>query len=661
MPSPQQSAAAHKIMMALVDTVIRFAILFALCQAGKTGTFQELIRKMLQEGKIQRAYILCGSNDTDLRDQAHKDTAAANPEAYARGDVKVIFRQDFKDAQMDIANALVMVDESHLDQTQKQELDQFLAKHGLSMDGNPATLVEKNTFLVSVDATPYSELAALQHKESYPKHLVVLEPGEGYFGMADYFYGGFVHPTYDVCDKSREFTDMVRAAGNKYAIMRLSTGKKSDRLEAGAACAYRSLGGRVVYYTAEKEEILISALKEAPDHPTLVIICGRLRAGKVVPKKHISFVWEGAATSKTDSLVQGLLGRMCGYPFSERNPCGYGEEKPLIFLPPSSLKRNETKVIKASEIERAIMASQLIIPTKATNLKKAHVAAAAANGKTECPPLRLTWDTEDDDWIFTAKYKNEYSKGEGRLNIGRICQEILLKNLHLIRDSPNYSEYQKKEILEQIAHADLTIPQSFALRNLEGESQLDYFKKLRNAHAAGTAAGEPIGDCWPLNFVVTYDGYRAAHANHRHLYVIFYTDAGCGASPSISAVELKSRIPPTNKKSVFSIHDATVDRPLVAGGAVGFDESRIQTPALLEQSLRDYLTLYRDSGLTVQRCIQSNKDRFALSKAAFQYESSKNNMVMVICRKLSAEFGVKLDPKFTRSASTTFNVKKIAW
>jgi len=657
MPSPQQSAAAQKIMMALVDTVIRFAILFALCQAGKTGTFQELIRKMLQEGKIQRAYILCGSNDTDLRDQAHKDTAAANPEAYARGDVKVIFRQDFKDAQMDIANALVMVDESHLDQTQKQELDQFLAKHGLSMDGNPATLVEKNTFLVSVDATPYSELAALQHKESYPKHLVVLEPGEGYFGMADYFYGGFVHPTYDVCDKSREFTDMVRAAGKKYAIMRLSTGKKSDRLEAGAACAYRSVGGRVVYYTAEKEEILISALKEAPDHPTLVIICGRLRAGKVVPKKHISFVWEGAATSKTDSLVQGLLGRMCGYPFSERNPCGYGEEKPHIFLPPSSLKRNETKVIKASEIERAIMASHAILPTKATNLKKAHVAAAAANGKTQCPPLRLTWDASDDDWT------REFDASVGDRLWRERCHSLLMNNLEAVRTSNVFSSEQKREILEQIVHQD---PQRAAVRHLHGTTHHalepnSWFRKVREACDSGTAVTENVSDCKSLNFAITYHGYRAAHANRRHLYVIFYTDARCGASPGLLAVDLKSRVAQTNKKSVFSIHDSTVDVPLVAGGAVGFDESRIQTPTLLEQSLRDYLTLYRDSGLTVQRCIQSNKDRFALTKAAFQYVSPKNNMVEAICRTLNAEFGVKMKVTYTRSASTTFNVKKIAW
>lgn len=636
MPSPQQSAAAQSIMMALVDAV-RFAILFALCQAGKTGTFQELICKMLREGKVQRAYILCGSNDTDLRDQANKDTAAANPEAYARGDVVVLFRQDFKDAHMDIANALIVVDESHLDQTQKQELDQFLAKHGLSMDGNPATLVEKNAYIVSVDATPYSELAALQHKESYPKHLEVLEPGDGYFGMADYFYGGFVHPTYDVCDKSREFTDMVRSAGNKYAILRLSTGKLADRLEAGAIAAYRSLGGRVLYHTAEKEEILISALAEAPGVPTLVIVCGRLRAGKVVPKKHVAFVWEGAATSKTDSLVQGLLGRMCGYDVPA--------ERPLVFLPQASLKRNETKVIKASEIERAIMASHAILPTKATNLKKAHVAAAI-NGRTQCPPLRLEWD---------ATHFDERGEWHAAPD-GESCRALLLQNKQVIETAP-FSDGQKREILSFLETA---APHTRTLARELSASFMKYFSSVIESHGAKTACAEHVAGAPQMTFFVTKDAILP-HSSRRHLYVVFYTKAPCGASPGILAVDLKSRVAPTNKKSVFSIHDSTVDAPLVAGGAVGFDETRIQTPALLEQSLRDYLTLYRDSGLTVQRCIQSNKDRFALAKAGFQYVSPKNNMVETICRTLSAEFGVKMKVTYTRSASTTFNVKKITW
>ena len=130
MPYSEQISAATSIRTVFLKKELRYAMLIARCQAGKTGAFQELIRLMLANGDINRAYILCGSSETELRDQAREDTEKANPVAYARGDVKVLFRQDFKGADMDITRALIVVDESHLDQTQNQELDQFLARHG---------------------------------------------------------------------------------------------------------------------------------------------------------------------------------------------------------------------------------------------------------------------------------------------------------------------------------------------------------------------------------------------------------------------------------------------------------------------------------------------------------------------------------------------------
>ena len=165
MPSVQQITAATNIRSEFLAKRFRYAMLIARCQAGKTGAFQELIRLMLLNGDINRAYILCGSSETELRDQAHADTRKANPVAYARGDIKVLFRQDFKGAEMDVTRALIVVDESHLDQTQKQELYHFLDRHGLSMEGDPRVLAENDTFMLSVDATPYSELSALLHKE----------------------------------------------------------------------------------------------------------------------------------------------------------------------------------------------------------------------------------------------------------------------------------------------------------------------------------------------------------------------------------------------------------------------------------------------------------------------------------------------------------------
>ena len=660
MPFPEQVRAANNILSVFSAATFRYAMLIAVCQAGKTGAFQELIRLMLDTGVVNSVYILCGSNETELRIQARAETEKANGAAYAAGAIKVLFRQDFKGSKMDITNSLIVVDESHMDQTQQQELYRFLGQHGLTMDGNPKMLNEKNTYILSVDATPYSELAALQHKESFPKHVEVLEPGVGYFGLSDYFYGDLIKPTFDIVTTPLRFLSLVK--DNKYGIMRLQNGKKASQQEAAAINIYKRKGGNIYYYTADKTDIAITAaqkallkvkvcLEDMPKVPSLVIIRGRLRAGKVVPKEHIGFVWEGAKTSKTDSLVQGLAGRMCGYDF--------GEDKPIIFLPPSSLKRHDDKVIKASEIERALMGFPVVLPQLGMNLKKGHLANAAANGKTQCSPLRLTWGAAD-DWTFTEKFEEANRHGASRAVIQERCYALLLKNLDAIRSSSNYSAEQKKEIL------DVIVPSGWAgaaLRHMQGDSQVAYFKQLHEAYEAGTVPAEHVAEHRALNFIVTYKGYNVPGANHRHIYVIFYTDS-TGGPAGLMNVDLKSRIPVTNQKSVFSTHASQFDTPIAAGGVVGIDEAKIKSPQLLEGALRTYLRLYKDSavsGLVVARCIQSVDERFKLSKATFAWESPKSNSVEVVCASLSREFSVKLKVSYVRGGGDHFNVKKIEW
>ena len=640
MPYSEQILAAKNIHAVFLEKRLRYAMLIARCQAGKTGAFQELMRLMLLNGDINRAYILCGSNETELRGQAHADTVAANPVAYASGMIKVIFRQDFKAACMDVTRALIVIDESHMDQTQKQELDQFLGRHGLSLDGEPKTLIEKDAYMVSVDATPYSELSALMHKESHPKHVEQLQPGAGYYGVADYLYGGLMKPTYDISREGMKFKQMVRSAGNKYALMRLTSGKHALNQEAAAVAAYRQVGGTVLYFTVEKNDVEIASLKHAPLVPTLIIIRGRLRAGKVVPKLHISFVWEGAKTSKTDSLIQGLVGRMCGYEF--------GAQKPFIFVPQSALSVREDKVMKASEIERAIMEYPLALPTVGTNLKKGHIASRASNGKTQCPPLRLTWDNEDGDWAPPTAEDGD---------IGTYCRAYLLAHEdRLLIDTP-YSDEQKAEIMGFLATA---YPHTRTLQTGASSSLTKYFSAIIKAHEAKTACAEHVSEFPQMTFFITMDAI-VPNSNKRNLYVVFYTNATNGMTPSVMAVDLKSRIPQTNGKSVFSVHDQHVDRPLVAGGVVGFDEAKIKTPLLMEIALREYLRLYKESSLTVARCIQSNKDRFALSKRDFHYDNPKQNDVERICAELGTTFGVKMKVIYARSAADSFNVKRIEW
>ena len=71
--SIQQSICADTIRQKFLQTRIRYALLRAQCQAGKTGAFHRLIREMFENGDITHAYIICGSNELTLRQQAEDD------------------------------------------------------------------------------------------------------------------------------------------------------------------------------------------------------------------------------------------------------------------------------------------------------------------------------------------------------------------------------------------------------------------------------------------------------------------------------------------------------------------------------------------------------------------------------------------------------------
>ena len=670
----QQSNASNNIYNSYIARNVRYAILMSKCQSGKTGAYHALISLMLRMGSIDRAYVLCGSHETDLRDQAIEDAKDYHDIAmYETKTVQVLFRQDFDAAHMDIRRALIVVDESHLDQGKGQKLDRFLGRHGITMDGNPTNLVTNNTYILSVDATPYSELAALEHKETpYIKHVEELLPGDGYIGIDHYNYTGRLNPTFDLttADGARRFGALIRGLGNKYALMRLSAAYKTrlNAQEVSARNICRANGYRVLEFTAGRTEINITrpteptdlpCLEDAPTRPTIVIIRGRLRAGKVVPKKHIGFVWEGAKTSKTDALVQGLPGRMCGYcqiAGEPENPKKLDTEHlPLLFVPESALERHETKVVKESEIERTFLTPHLL-PTKATNLKASRLAADATGGRTQCTPIRLRNLTHRDEW---DAIREDHGNDDGTK---RECLRILRANLDLIRESRYLSDDQKDEIITRLA--SITKEQTH-IRNLRGESQVPYYKELKAAQENGTTPAEHISDCPYMTFVVIRDGYRVdgEPVDPSYFYVVMYTDAGAGME-WIRSSHFKSRVPETNGKSIFSISNAALAAPLVAAGAIGFCEANIITPATFEAALREYITTWRSSHLTMSREISSVGASFAMNKAAFRYVSPRVNAVEEICRRVGREFHLDIRTTYARSSAGRgghFNLRKISW
>jgi hypothetical protein len=657
----EQIEAAQAILSAYSTLALFYAVLVSLTQAGKTGTFHKLIHDMFTEGKIQRAYILCGSSETELRSQAIEDAIEHNRGLVESGKLKVIFHQDFKKEVMNTCNALIVVDESHLDQSQGQQLHQFLFRHGITMDGNPAPLKDNNTYILSVDATPYSELAALTHKETvHKKHVQLLKPGVNYYGLADYDRDGYIMPTFDILECKSIFADLIGERGNKWSLIRLPPSTRGTEEKKAIEAICRTRGYKVVSYTSDatsvavtrkeqenlqKKGIIVPCLEDAPDVPTVVVISGRLRAGKVVPKKHIHFIWEGAEKSKTDALVQGLPGRMCGYEF--------GDVKPYIFVPITSLERKSNKTVAESEVERHLK-MPFTIPRNGTNLKKSALDTKPDNGMTACPPIQIILPFEDEEL-----YSGIFDVDDDTIR-GENCRDILLDNLDLIHSAPFLTQAQKDEILGFVYTAPARVRN---IRQRNAEAHHNVLREVIKAYESKTTAPNHIVSQHDhLNFIITHPCLQTIPgANSRHLYVVFYTKSSAGEK-LMEVSHLKSRIPETNGKSIFSVNTKDVPRDFVAAGLVTIPTSLVQTPSDLKKTLHEYIQMWSNAErVDMSSRIQSDKDRFVLKKKTFNYKTSKKNDVEVIRKELETLFGIKVKVSYTRSGADTFNIKEISW
>ncbi len=644
-----QRDAAENIVRVFSEGEIAYALLWAEVQSGKTGTFHCVAQMMLNRGLIDRVYLLCGSHEITLYNQAHKDR-----DTYATPRMEIVFRQHFERTAMNVERTLIIVDESHLDQSQGQMLSKFLARHGMNLSGTLPVMREKRTYILSVDATPYAEFAAHVHGHSLPKHVETLVPGEDYFGPQQYHGAGLIHETFSIAERPDRFQACMAEyciRPSKWCLIRVVKDETVTALSAIAA----EHGYRILFYTSDRTEVAITAdertgdampsLEDAPDRPTMVVIKGRLRAGKVVPKEHIGFVWEDAINPKTDTIVQSLLGRMSGYRF--------GETKPHIFLPSVILRESDGSVIRSSEIVRHTM-SPYMLPRSGTNLTHARLARVAPEGKTQCPAILL--DLSEENAI--PPYSDSREQWD---SIKRVCLDTL-RRMRSVETADTLTNEQRDEILTKMR----TLTENFChIRHLKKKangkySQAKYFKELRDAHARKCAPAEHISDAPFLTFVVVYDNYDIEGAVPGHVYCIFYT----AAAGAVTARHLESRIAIDNGRSIFSIHDPVMSAEAVAVGAIGLKKDALISPAVFDHSMREILGLWRDGLLHVDPCLTDVSGRFSFNQSAFRYRSSKDNIVEEILVRLKAEFGLKtLKAKYARGPAPrpVFNIEEITW
>lgn len=402
--SIQAMNAITDVMNVYKNDTSRSVVLFAQMQSGKTNAFLFLAGEMLRLEKVENVVIFSGNRETELKDQLSElEISRFYERVYRRHleNLKVDISDEFIDriiSKINVVwgtelmkkletvateNTLYIEEESHFAQSVGQMPHKFIKSIGLSLNGDSSALIERNNYVCSVSATPFSEMSDVVHLNQNKK-IVFMQPGESYRGVSWYKEHdkilGFDNwqeklqeiiarkchsPAWlAVMNELRTFAIASPVAETpKWAIIRVRGETQVDEVKAMCASSNWSA---VRYDQGNKGELKsLKDLATPPEVNTIVIIKELCRMGTVVPKQHISFVMETSTNPRTDTVLQGLLGRMCGYPGGSFGYCVSNDIN--IYI--------SQQVLSNGDIDTYISLCQsmeMIVPSRATNVIGEH-------------------------------------------------------------------------------------------------------------------------------------------------------------------------------------------------------------------------------------------------------------------------------------------------
>lgn len=380
--SEQQIGAAQEIIKCFQEDFLNFrwAILLAQMQSGKTETYLFICCELLRLSVVENVVIFSGNAEIDLKAQLKKEIEGARSKFYEKYEIyleevvgigirarhpimekimtsmTVLWGTELKKHNETYKNTLFIWEEAHHAQSIHQCPDHFLRKVGISADGDNRILAENGNFVVSISATPFSELSDLHH-HNQNKKLVYMRPGIGYNSVSRIMSSGRLK-SYASLESGLRTALSTPHYSPKYAIIRISNKNeemvKAVVLQYGWNCVtYDSISTGEVKALGEETW---ANMKNAPVQDTVILLRGKCRMGKNLEKEHILFVMETAKSANTDTILQGLLGRVCGY--------SRGSDMIDVYL--------HQKIVNSGEIQRYIDLTdgEIIIPSKACNLAK---------------------------------------------------------------------------------------------------------------------------------------------------------------------------------------------------------------------------------------------------------------------------------------------------
>jgi len=335
---PSQIMATKTLISKFSKT--RMILLLSQMQSGKTGTYLFTACSMVHFGLVERVIIFTGVPDIDLYTQLNNSVSQSiihfNRIMGVDLTDKIIAVKASQLSKLTIPpNTLVVWDVSHYDAQDRDNTPfQMFKSNHLLVDGTKETYDlwrNKGCYLLSVSATPFSEFVDNKDISVYneiTKEIVTMYPGHSYRGVIYYHENNHILPSWDIMNVPRrgqhKFVEMLRErvieGKPQYGILRSCSPPENIKLLAEHA------GWNVEFYDMKNRESMVSGcatLDTAPNENTIIVLKNMGRLGQVIPKQHVSFVFESTTSTNSnssDTVLQSLLGRMCGYgPF---NPTG---------------------------------------------------------------------------------------------------------------------------------------------------------------------------------------------------------------------------------------------------------------------------------------------------------------------------------------------------
>ena len=310
---------AFKMIMEYFSTTF-YVILFAMMQSGKTDTFKLVGCEMLRRKMVKHVVIFTGNSECQLKQQTMDHSEFINYYVsylsrtfdYAEADARMIAKGCLYDFEIikgtDLPkfkpqpNTLYIHDESHFGQSIGQQVDKFLTKIGVKACGE----VPEGNFYLSVSATPFSEQVnniALTQKKSVRLHTT-----DEYTSPETLKNSGRLRSYEDEDD----IPGIVSMYPGGYVMCRASDSIQT-KLKSKLSCKI------ITFDEKSKVKDINDILRVEPSELTVIFIKEKCRMGKKIDKRHIVCGIETSSNSKTDTILQGLLGRCCGYNGDEFN------------------------------------------------------------------------------------------------------------------------------------------------------------------------------------------------------------------------------------------------------------------------------------------------------------------------------------------------------